>query len=45
LKRTLDLKKLHHKSQFKKDRELLERVQQRATKMTAAWSISHMRKG
>ena len=32
-------------SQFKKDRDLLERVQRRATKMIRAWSISHMRKG
>jgi len=29
--------------QFKKDKELLERVQHRATKMSGAWSISLMR--
>jgi len=27
--------------QFKKNRELLERVQQRATKMMGTWSIFH----
>ena len=31
--------------QFKKDRELLERVQWRITKMTGAWSIFPIRKG
>jgi len=30
---------------FKKDRELLERVQLRATKIIGAWSISLIRKG
>jgi len=31
--------------QFKKDRDLLEGVQQRVTKMMTAWSISITRKG
>jgi len=31
--------------QFKKDEELLERVQQRATRMVRAWSISPTRRG
>jgi len=30
---------------FKKDEELLERVQQRATRMRRDWSISLIRKG
>ena len=30
---------------FKKDEKLLERVQRRATRMTADWSISPMRRG
>jgi len=32
-------------AQFQKDEELLERVQQRATRMTRDWSISPVRKG
>ena len=32
-------------SQFKKDEELLERVERRATKMMGDWSICPMRKG
>ena len=31
--------------QYKKDRELLERVQRRATKMTGEWSISRTKTG
>ena len=31
-------------SQFKADRELLQRVQQRATNMTGTWSTTLMRK-